>query len=354
MLEINPAVRVPLFNEDNKQENYLTDTELERLMTVDPIDSRLAPTRTLTPNEMRSCPESALVADVVAIDHPMVFNRLGAQNVNWMMYALRHDVIDLKTRFPLDYTDKGNSLFAQVKANNASRDIALRPDLRPRPLVLRVAEGGYLKVRFTNLLETKPLSAPTPQNLHPNQANPFDSYPDPLPGVDHPLENAAKDPVGTHPENKLFRLDDQVASRLVGFHPQGLEVVNIESTSSYVGKNPNSLASPAPDPDPGDTQEYCFYAPKEGAYLVSSDGAAFGGEGTAGNSGVGLFGAVTVQPKKARFYRAQVTEEEMRLATHGRTAKGQPIIDYEATYPNSSVISSACKLRMEHNLSRLT
>jgi hypothetical protein len=28
----------------------------------------------------------------------------------------------------------------------------------------------------------------------------------------------------------------------------------------------------------------------------SSDGAVFGGEGTSGNSGVGLFGAVTVQP----------------------------------------------------------
>ena len=34
MLDTNPAVRVPLFNEDNKQENYLNDSELERLMTV--------------------------------------------------------------------------------------------------------------------------------------------------------------------------------------------------------------------------------------------------------------------------------------------------------------------------------
>ena len=34
MLEINPAVRVPLFNEDNKQENYLSETELEKLLTV--------------------------------------------------------------------------------------------------------------------------------------------------------------------------------------------------------------------------------------------------------------------------------------------------------------------------------
>jgi hypothetical protein len=278
----------------------------------------------------RSCPTSALVADVVAIDHPMVFNRLGAQNVNWMMYALRHDVIDLKSRYPLNYTEKGNALFEQARQKTASRDIALRPDLRPRPLVLRVAEGGYLKVRLTNLLEVKPLAAPTPENLHPNHANPYDSFPDPLPNIDHPMEQAAKDVIGTPDDKKIFRIDDQVASRYVGFHPQGLEVVtDIGSSSSNVGKNTNSLAAP------GQTQEYCFYAPKEGAYLVSSDGAAFGGEGTAGNSGVGLFGAVTVQPKKARFYRGQITEEEMRLATRGTTPKGQPIIDYEATYPNN-------------------
>ena len=34
MLDINPAVRVPLFHEDNKMENYLDDAELARLMDV--------------------------------------------------------------------------------------------------------------------------------------------------------------------------------------------------------------------------------------------------------------------------------------------------------------------------------
>jgi len=34
MLETNPAVRVPLFNEDNKQENYLSEAELEKLLSV--------------------------------------------------------------------------------------------------------------------------------------------------------------------------------------------------------------------------------------------------------------------------------------------------------------------------------
>lgn len=283
---------------------------------------------------MGSCPATALTADVVAIDHPLVFNRLGAQNVNWMMYALRHDVIDLKTRRVLGYTPDGESLFKKAANKHTSRNIALRPDLRPRPLVLRVAEGGYLKVRFTNLLHVKHVPPRSPQDPFPNQANPFDSYPNPLPGIDHPVEHAAKDTPGTPPEQKIFRLDDQVASRAVGFHPQGLELVtSIGDDSSYVGKNHDSLQAPALA-RPGHTREYCFFAPREGAYLVSSDGAVFGGEGSSGNSGVGLFGAVTVQPKVARFYRAQLTEEEMRLATTDVTPKGQPIIDYEATYPD--------------------
>jgi len=280
----------------------------------------------------KECPSSALVADVVAIDHPMVFNRLGAQNVNWMMYALRHDLVDIsdpKNLKTLDYTREGERLFKKAKLNHKSRNIALRPDLRPRPLVLRVAAGDYLKVNFTNLLHVKPGPHPKPDDPFSNQANPFDSYPDPLPNIDHPMEHARKDRLGTLDENKIYRSDDQVASRMAGFHPQGLELVaSINSDSSFVGKNKNSMAAP------GETQTYCFYAPEEGAFLVSSDGAVFGGEGTAGNSGVGLFGAVTVQPKGARFYRAQVNEEEMRLATTGETPNGQPIVDYEALYPN--------------------
>ena len=34
MLDINPAIRVPLFHEDNKMENYLDDTQLKQLMEV--------------------------------------------------------------------------------------------------------------------------------------------------------------------------------------------------------------------------------------------------------------------------------------------------------------------------------
>ena len=250
----------------------------------------------------------------------MVFNRIGAQNVNWMMYALRHDIIDLSSQYPLNYTAQGEELFQKALTRNQSRSIALRPDLRPRPLVLRVAAGQHLRVRFSNMLELKPMPP------HTTPGNPFQSTADPLPGIDHPLEHAAKDSAG---DPKVFHIDDQVASRTVGFHPQGLQMVDSTmDDSSYVGINGNSLVAP------GQTRDYCFYAPDEGGFLVNNDGAVFGGEGTAGDSGVGLFGSVTVQPINARFYRGQLTEEEMRLATRGTTPDGQPVLDYEALYPN--------------------
>lgn len=293
----------------------------------------------------RSCPSDAFVADVVAIDHPMVFNRLGAQNVNWMMYALRHDVIDLSDpnhKKPLNYNSTGEARFLQARRHPESRDIALRPDLRPRPLVLRVPEGSCLKVRFTNLLHKKPLMPPSKGKDFPNQANPFESDKDNLKHIHHPLEHAANDISNNaipnqeaEEENKrIFNIDDQVASRWVGFHPQGLEVVNkAEDTGANVGGNGgNGLLAPADGSGADDTKEYLFYAAKEGTYLVSNEGAAFGGEGTSGNSGVGLFGAVIVEPKDAHFYRGQVTEEEMRLVRTNTTDLGQPIIDYEAKF----------------------
>lgn len=79
----------------------------------------------------------------MAIDHLMIFNRLGAQNIDWMMYVLRHGIIDSKSKDTLDYTREGTQLFDKAKSNHASRGIALRPDLRLRPLVLRVAAGDY-------------------------------------------------------------------------------------------------------------------------------------------------------------------------------------------------------------------
>jgi hypothetical protein len=124
--------------------------------------------------------------------------------------------------------------------------------------------------------------------------------------------------------------DDKVAERTAGFHPQGLERLgSIASDGSHVGQNASSLV------DPGGQAVYRYYAPHEGAYSVTNLGATMGSDQQGGTASTGLFGMVSVEAKGAKIYRGQLTEEEMRLVTTGTTAAGQPIINYEATYPNT-------------------
>jgi hypothetical protein len=187
--------------------------------------------------------ERNLVANVVAFDQPLMFNRLGAQNINGMMFALRRDVVD----------EHEQSLAYGGAA--VPGKVSLRPDKRPRPLVLRVAAGDCLTINLQNLLDY--------------QANPnkhFENEGEEEEGVEN--ANAAED----------FKVDEQVADRHVGFQVNGLQAVNsIDDISSFTGRNANSLVPP------GASRSYTLYAEREGAFAVSSRGATFGGEGAAGN-----------------------------------------------------------------------
>jgi len=232
---------------------------------------------------------STVIADVVVFDTPIMFNRLGAQNPNWITYALRRDVASIN----------GGAL--------AAGNVQMRKDKRVRPLTLRVNEGECLQVNFQNYLA--------------DTANPFVN-----PDTEPPINPGA-----------LLKIDDQVRGRHAGFHIGGLQLVGgIGSDASFVGRNTSSLVPP------NGTATYTYYAPpgSRGTYLADSDGATFGGEASAGNAGQGMFAAVNVEPAGARWYRSQVTEEELRLATRKNaagalltTAGGQPLLDYEAVYP---------------------
>ena len=239
--------------------------------------------------------EREVTANVVAIDQPILYNRLGASNVNGMMFALERDVVQKGTLKP---KSQGGQL--------AHGNVQLRPDKRPRPLVLRVRVGDCLTVNFTNLLA----AGPNPHNLQPPQFNVF--------------------------------VDEQVAERRASFHAAGMQLRdNIGSDGSHVGKNASSLAAP------GQTRTYKLYAEKEGVFLVKDGATHFGSDANQGNSSNGLFGQVIVEPKGARIYRNVLTEEEMRLAADAnyngvidaaeKTATGHPKIRYDATYPNSGV-----------------
>jgi len=76
-----------------------------------------------------------ITADVVALDQPIVYNRLGAMNPGGMMFALRNDVKAV------------NSTSGLVAGN-----VQLKEYKRPRPLVLRMNVGDCLQILFQNLL----------------------------------------------------------------------------------------------------------------------------------------------------------------------------------------------------------
>lgn len=87
----------------------------------------------LQPSAAAAC-NRTIEADVVALDQPFYYNRLGAIQANGMMYALASDVVVTATGQPI------SELINAQRAAFAGQ-VSLRIDKRPRPIVLRMNEG---------------------------------------------------------------------------------------------------------------------------------------------------------------------------------------------------------------------
>ena len=306
-----------------------------------------------------SCTASNTIkAEVVALEQIYFYNRFGAFNPSGMMYALRRDVVE---NFDDDdaQTPKGRSgkkiTETQIKPYDRkdpqydlklAGNVKLRFAKRPRPLILRVNEGDCLEVTFTNLLAFGP-DGQTAYRRDPKTG---------LFNIDG-QEAAIKDPkMG----NVLVLDGEDPTTRHASMHVNGLNYISVEgdaaagimSDGSNVGRNPppktqtpktgfnicsNKVSDFGKDhcslAAPGETRIYRWYAKKEGGYLFYSMAAPAGGEGDGGQLGLGLFGSVNVQPKDAKWYRSQVTEDELAQASSDKpTAFGQPKINYEAVF----------------------
>ena len=220
--------------------------------------------------------ERTVKAEVVALDQPLIYNRLGVINPAGMIYALKRDVVAI---------DPSKGMVAG--------NVQLRPGKRPRPIALRMNVGDCLQILFTNLL------APDPADVN------------------------------------SFAANNAPATRTASTHIMGLQLVGtIQSDGSNVGQNQSSLV------DPGSSATYTYFGQREGSHLLYSTAATTGGEGDGGSLAMGLFGSVNVEAKAAEWYRSQLTAEEMELATAKntdgtpkKTPAGQPIINYDAVYP---------------------
>jgi len=152
-------------------------------------------------------------AHVVALDQPLIYNRLGSSQANGMIFALARDVVPLKGHGHTDMT------CAQQECQAGF--VSLRPAKRPRPLVLRVNAGDDLEITFKNLLLR------TPANPSTISASTF--------------------------------------TRRAGVHIVGVEWDSVTlDDGTFVGDNETSYATP------DNKRIYKVHAPAEGAYLLTS------------------------------------------------------------------------------------
>src|SRR5271167_2920568 len=186
-------------------------------------------------------------AAVVALPQPIMLNRMGAAIPDALIFALKSDTV-------------------------GGAGTQLRPDKRPRPLVLRANVGDCLKITFTNSIPT----------------NSFENT------------KVASAKTGTTE---------------VSLHIQGVEwVQGPADDGSFVGVNNSSLASVASPP-----LTYTLYAKEEGTFLLYT----MGDTSSLGNQlARGLFGALNVQPAGAEWYRSQVTADDLARATYSATRLG--------------------------------
>ena len=284
-------------------------------------------------------------ADVVALDQAFYNNRMGAFQAGGMVFALRRDVVSNETGKPGPGPLKPGL-------------VMVRPDKRPRPIVLRVNVGDCLEVSFQNLL------APLPQIYEPlfyppKQSTPPNSGATPYVANDNLMVDAYK-PQDNPPQNVYADAASQPATRWAGVHVMGMELVEardakgvidgISSDGSFNGandvfaKNDAMRRSGLVAPDARIT--YKLYAPAEGSYLLYSTAATNGlvqpnglGGAIGGQLSQGLFGSVTVQPKASEWYRSQVTREDILAATRRANPAGlqkttkKPVTLYGSTFP---------------------
>ncbi len=266
-------------------------------------------------------------AKVVALDQAFYINRLGALQAGGMIFALQRDVRS---------TNAGNKRLYPGQ-------VVLRPDKRARPIVLRVNQGDCLRIKFTNLLSNLPMQRGVPAtNLQPK------NFPVKEGNAYQPNEKLVSEaPKNSEPPNNNASNWVQPPTRYAGVHVAGLEAVGgIASDGAWGGANGQFFTPENPNGDPasypvnsglvppGKSITYELYAAELGSYLLTSQ-AGMVGQRNLGNGGQlfqGLFGAVTVQPAQAEWYRSQVSQADLAAASSKNIADRPPVMDYDALY----------------------
>ncbi len=256
-------------------------------------------------------------AEVVALEQAYVLNRFGAYVPAGMMYALMRDVQAIDADKP---AGPGNA--------------RLRGDKRPRPLVLRAHEGGCLQVTLHNWLSPtweeeggQPLSSMMLAGGVQVPGAP--AHMDDADGITtsrrlKPLSKMEKDAPRTRSaslfvtglESDRMRKQDCPVNAVcggdgtyVGLPTQQGTVVNDATAKEVEQRYRTGSLIP-----PGGVSVIRWIARREGTFFAHSMGAPVGGEGDGGQIGLGLFAAVNVEPPDSKWYRSQLTHDELQSA----------------------------------------
>jgi len=244
---------------------------------ITPILAKDPPTRAKDSAPVKESPplcNRTIKVQVVALDQPWMWNRLGASQPGGMIYALARDVVRNSDKpgenAPPLLKEDGELKSIEGELMGLCGKVRLRDDKRARPLVLRANKGDCLVITFVNLLSPQPVMEQTKN----------------APTIGNPPKSAA--------------------TRWAGINSTGMDLVEtINSDASWVGKNSNSLAKN------GEMKTYKWYAKEEGTFLLYS-----GADNEIGyQANQGLFGAIHVEPEGAEWYRSQITHDDLTQAT---------------------------------------
>ena len=174
-------------------------------------------------------------AQVVALDQPWMWNRLGAAQPGGIIYALYGDVVKSngdELRDPWNLSPEDREQLAKDLAGN----VRLRDDKRARPLVLRANKGDRLEITFWNLLSPQ-TNTDTTTKTGTTNARAFNL----LDRSSVQKENDKQTPLELKGASKGI----SIKTGFAGIHATGIQLVHsIQSDASWVGRNTNSLAAP--------------------------------------------------------------------------------------------------------------
>lgn len=289
-------------------------------------------------------------ADVVALDHLLVYNRFGSFNPFGMIYALRRDVTSAGDAERPTADRCAEQIGAEAGSGRLEPgEVRLRDCKRPRPLVLRANAGDILEITFTNLLRKDQPGISGSFSEEKKTGTGFCEEPRSNDGsAIAPIRRDVRTAFGKEQCRKTTENEkpdaeaapqpgtDWPLTRGLSFVIPGVEPIPVSNGKTF---NIHGACTGLDAIKPGQTVTCRWQLLREGTHLFSSLAAPAGGEGDAGSLGHGLFGALIVEPAGSRAFRSQVNRTAFERAWPSRhdavRHARSDAIDFNLTVPDS-------------------